>query len=123
MRAAPRVRVLVEVRAVEQREGPVVAREVRGHPVEEDSDSVAMKAVDEAAEVVRRAESRRRREVTRHLVAPRAGKWMLHPGHQLDVREAEVRDVVGELIRELEIVERPVAVSRIAPPRAEMHLV
>jgi len=38
MRAAPGVRVLVEMRAVEQRERPVVAREMSGDPVDDDAD-------------------------------------------------------------------------------------
>ena len=52
MRAAARVGVLVERRAVEARERPVVAREVRRHPVEDHADAVPVQPVDEAAEVV-----------------------------------------------------------------------
>ena len=69
------------------------------------------------------AEARGRREVAGHLVAPRAGERMLHHRHQLDVREAEVGDVVGELVGELAVAQRAVALERVAPPRAEMHLV
>ena len=76
------------------------------------------------AEVVGRAEARRRREVPGHLVAPRAGERVLHDRHQLDVREAEVgRRSRRQLVRELEVVERAVVLERVAPPRAEMHLV
>ena len=96
MRAAPRIRVLVQVRAVEERERPVVAREVRRHPVEHHADPVLVQPVDEAAEVVGRAEARRRRVVPGHLVAPGAGERVLHDRHQLDVREAEVGDVVAD---------------------------
>jgi len=48
---------------------------------------------------------------------------MLHDRHQLDVREAEVGDVGGELIGELEVVERPIALEGIPPPGTEMNLV
>jgi len=52
VRAAPRIRVLVELRAVEESERPVVAREVRRHPVEQHADPVLVQPVDERAEVV-----------------------------------------------------------------------
>ena len=89
--AAARVLVLVQRRAVEARERPGVAREVRRHPVEDHADAVRVHAVDERAEVVGRAEARRRRVVRRHLVAPRAAERVRHDRQQLDVREAEVR--------------------------------
>ena len=72
VRAAARVGVLVERGAVEARERELVAREVRRHPVEDHAEAVAVQAVDELAEVVGRAEARRRRVVAGHLVAPRA---------------------------------------------------
>ena len=59
MRAAARVLVLVERRAVEARERPLVAREVRGHPVEDHADLLPVQLVDERAEVVGIAEARR----------------------------------------------------------------
>ena len=82
-----------------------------------------MQPLDEGAEVVRRAEARRRRVVARHLVAPRARERVLHHRHQLDVREAEVEHVVGQLVGELEIREAAVALERVQAPRAEVHLV
>ena len=47
--AAARVGVLVERGPVEARERPVVAREVRRHPVEEDADPAPVERVDERA--------------------------------------------------------------------------
>ena len=82
--------VLVERGAVEAGEGPVVLREVGGHPVDDDADAALVEVVDEVAEVVGRPEPRRRREVAGHLVAPRAAERMLHHRQQLDVGEAEV---------------------------------
>ena len=118
MRAAPRVGVLVQRRAVEAGERPLVAREVRRHPVEDHADPLPVQRVDERAEVVGRAEARRRREEARHLVAPRAAERVLHHRHQLDVREAEVADVAAEVLGELGVAEALRATSRGAPRRS-----
>ena len=72
VRAAARVLVLVQRGAVEARERPGVAREVRRHPVEDHADAVGVHPVDEGAEVVGRAVARRGGEVRGDLVAPRA---------------------------------------------------
>src|SRR6266498_5375133 len=97
MRAAARVLVLVERGAVEARECPLVAREMGGHPVEDDADSLLVQLVDERPEVVGIAETCGRREVARDLVAPRAAVRVLHHRQQLDVREAEILRVGAEL--------------------------
>ena len=56
LRPEPGVGVLVQVGAVELGERPGVAREVRGHPVDDDADARLVQRVDEEAEVVRGAE-------------------------------------------------------------------
>jgi hypothetical protein len=122
VRAAARVGVLVERGPVEARKRELVAREVRRHPVEDHADAVLVQAVDELAEVVRIAVGRHGREVARHLVAPRARERMGHHRQQLHVGEAHVVHVGRELVGELEVGERAILV-RIAPPRAEVHLV
>ena len=123
VRAAPRVVVLVERGPVEAGEGEVVAREVRGDPVEDHAEPVLVQAVDELAEVVGRAVARGRGEVARDLVAPRAAERVRHHRQQLDVGEAHVLRVGGELVRQLEVGERAAALVRVQPPRAEMDLV
>ena len=123
MRAAARVRVLVQRRAVEAGEREVVAREVRRHPVEDHAEAVRVQPVDELPEVVGRAEARRRGEVARDLVAPRAGERMGHHRHQLDVGEPHVARVGGQLVGQLEVVQRAVALERVEPPGAEVDLV
>ena len=50
VRAAARVLVLVQRRAVEAREGELVAREVGRHPVEDHAEARAVEAVDERAQ-------------------------------------------------------------------------
>src|SRR5690606_7854429 len=70
---------------------------------------------------LRRPVTRRRREITDALVAPRPVERMLHHGQELDVCEPHLRDVVGEGLRDLAIAEPSPVVP--PPPRAEMHLV
>ena len=91
MLAAARILVLVQGRAVEAGQRPVVLREVRRHPVEDHADPGLVHPVDEGAEVVGRAEPRGRGEIAGHLVAPRRRIGMLHHRQQLDMREAEAR--------------------------------
>ncbi len=95
--AAPRVRVLVERRAVELAERELVAREVRRDPVDDHADAALVEAVDHLAQVVGGALDRRRREVRGHLVAPRARERVRHHRQQLDVGEAHLLDVVAQL--------------------------
>ncbi len=121
--AAARVLVLVQRGAVEAREPELVAREVRRHPVEDHADAVLVHAVDELAEVVGRAVERRGREVAGHLVAPRALERVRHHRQQLDVRVAQVLDVRAQLVGELEVGERAVALERVEPPGPQVDLV
>ena len=80
-------------------------------------------AVDELAQLVRRAVGRSGREVAGDLVAPGAAERVRHHRQQLDVREAHVLHVCRELVGELEIGERAVVLERVQPPRAEVDLV
>ena len=123
VRAAARILVLVERGAVEPREREVVAREVRRHPVEDHAEPVLVQPVDELAQVVGRAVARRGREVAGHLVAPGAAERVRHHRHQLDVREAHVARVRRQLVGQLEVRERAVALERVQPPGAEVDLV
>ena len=65
--------------------------------------------VDQRHQVLGRAVARGRREVAGRLVAPRAVERVLGERHQLDVGEAEPRDVLDELRRDLAIRQRAVA--------------
>ena len=115
--------MLVEGRSVEPGQGEVVAREVGGDPVEDHADAVAVQAIDELPQLVGRAMAWSGGEVARHLVAPGAAERMRHHRQQLDMGEAHVLGVVGELVGQLEVGEGAVAVERIQPPRAEVNLV
>ena len=114
--APARVCVLVQRCAVELRQCPLVAREVRGHPVDDHAVAVLVQVVDEPAEVVGGAEPRGRRVVRGDLVAPRPAERVLGDRQQLDVGEAGLVEVVDELLGHL-------AVAQPRPPRAEVHLV
>ena len=115
VRAAPRVRVLVQRRAVEAGERPLVAREVGRHPVEQHADPVPVELVDELPQVVRLAQRRLRGEVPGHLVAPRGPVRVLHDRHQLDVREAELHHVLARARPRGRATRGPAATRRGAP--------
>ena len=119
--AAPRVHVLVERRAVEARQPVGILGEVAGHPVEDHAEALLMAAIDEVAEVVRRAEAAGGRIEAHHLVAPRAAERMLHHRHQLEVRVAHSA-AYGTSVSASSRYDRRSAIG-VPPPRPEMHLV
>src|SRR3990172_3972908 len=121
MDALSRVGVLVEVGPVEKAEPVGVRGKVRGHPVEDDSDTRAMEAVDQVHEVLRLAVSGGGREKSRDLVSPGRVVRMLHGGKKLDVGEAHVEDVANEFFRLLTIREESALGGLL--PRAEMDFV
>src|SRR5438874_7303847 len=64
-----------------------------------------------------------RSEVSGDLVSPRSPERVLGDGKQLDVRESQLTDVIGEMTCRLLPGERTVAFLDHAAPRAEVHLV
>ena len=114
--AEPGVGVLVEGQSVEACERPLVGGEVAGHPVEQDADAGPVQLVDEVAEVVGPPPPRARGVVAGHVVAPRRHVGVLHDRQELDVGEAQVTDVVDEVLREA-------VVAGVLTPGAEVHLV
>ena len=119
--AAARIGVLVESRAVEAAEAVRIDGKVRRHPVEDDADAGGVRAVDEAGEAGRIAEAGGRREQAGRLVAPGRVERVLGDRQELDMGEAEIRDIGDQLVGELVIGEE--AAVGAAPPRAEMDLV
>ena len=79
--------------------------------------------VDEVGEVVGRAEPRRRGEVADRLVTPAPVERVFGDRHQLDVREVRVVEVGDELVGQLAIIEKPIAVLAASFPRAQVNLV
>ena len=114
--AAHRVGMLVQRGAVESGQRPVVLGEVGRHPVDDHGDVPGVQVVDEVAEVVGRSEACRRRVVRRDLVTPGAAERVLGDGQELDVGEALLDGVIGQLVREF-------AVAEALAPRREVDLV
>ena len=123
VRAPARVGVLVERRAVEAREGELVAREVRRHPVEDDADAAGVQAIDERPHIVGRAVAGRGRVVAGHLIAPGAAERVGHHRQELDVGEPHVVGVGRQLVGQLGVGEQAVVLERVQPPGAEVDLV
>ena len=80
-----------------------VLREVRGHPVEKHADAVLVAMVHEVQEVGGRAVAAGDGVVADGLVAPGAVERVLGDGHQLDVREAHVLDIIHQLVGQLAV--------------------
>ncbi len=120
--ALARVGVLVEVGAVEVAEAVLVAREVRGHPVEDHTDAGLVQRVDQEHQVLGRAEPGRGGEVAGGLVAPGAVERVLGERQELHVGEPLLEHVVAQHGGELAVVQRPQLVLGVAP-RPEVHLV
>src|SRR5690606_15861479 len=112
------IAVLEHVRAVEERETVLGAREIRRDSIEYHAYAALVQRVDQVHQILRRPVTRRRREIADALVAPRPVERMLHHGQELDVCEPHLRDVVGEGLRDLAIAEPSPVVP--PPPRAEM---
>ena len=70
MKALPRVSVLEKVRAVKIRKAVLIRREMRRHPVENDTDIVLVENIDHRHKLRRPAESARRSKIPQSLIAP-----------------------------------------------------
>ncbi len=100
VRAFARVCVLVKRGAVEPGQRPVVAREMRRHPVNDHADAGLVQGVDQELEIVGRAVAARRRVEAGDLVTPRRIKRVFRHRHELHVREAHLLDVFDQRLRQ-----------------------
>jgi len=89
-----------------------------------------VQVVDEELEVLGRPEAARRRKVARDLEAPRASVGLLGEREQLDVREAHIEVVVGQVDRHLAVGQEAsffhrarLMALRLMFPRAQVDLV
>ena len=85
--------MLVEMCSVEKSEPVFVVGEMRGHPVQDDSDAVLMQAIDEIHEILGSAVPAGGREKAGYLVSPGTVEGMLHDGQEFHVGEARARDI------------------------------
>src|SRR3984893_18583752 len=108
------------MRAVEVDQAMLVGGKMRGDPVENNTDTKLVQMIDEIHQVFRRAIARGGRKVTRGLISPGAVKRMLRDGHELDMGEAEVLEVVAQRMRKFPITEK---VAVLSAPGSEMHFV
>ncbi len=104
------------MRPIKAREPVRVLREVRGDPVEQYAHTALVHVIDEILEVLGRPIPTRGGEVPGDLVPPGAIERMLHHGHQLDVREPHIQHIVRELVGELAVAKRAIALLRDAAP-------
>ena len=123
VKALPGVLVLVQVRAVEVGEREPVRRKVGRHPVEDHTDATLVQVVHQEHEVLGRPEAAGGSKVARGLVTPGRVVGVLHDRQELQVGEAHLLAVVGQLRGHLPIAQPAVAVGRCAHPRAEVDLV
>src|SRR6266568_2716094 len=123
MGALARVRVFIEMGAIELGEAVGVTREMRGSPVENDSDAGLVTTIHKLHEFGGCAEAAGGGIVAKSLIPPGAVIGMFHDGKQLDVRVAEIHDVGDELVAELVVAEPAIVILRDAPPGAEVDFV
>ena len=123
MKTFARVGVLIEVSAVKTRQPVAIGREMRRHPIHEDSDAPLMQVIHQKHEVLRRAVTAGRRKISRGLVTPRPVKRMLGQRHELDVREAHLPAIGGQFQGQLPIGQPAAPFLGHAHPGARMHFV
>ena len=100
MEAESRVGVFVQVGAVELGEPVGVGGEMGWDPVEHDAEAALVEVIDHEHQVLRLAVPAGGGEVPRRLIAPRTVERVLHHGHQLDMGETGLLEVIGQLHRE-----------------------
>ena len=121
MLALARVGVFVESGTVEEDQPVCILREVRGNPIDDHTDSRLMTGIHEILEIIGCAETRGRREIPDHLVAPRPGVRIFHHRQQLDVRVAHLLHIFHEFHGQLAVGKH--LTHRAAHPAFQMDLV
>ena len=121
VRALARVFMLVERRAVETCQRPLVAREMRRDPIHQQTDAGLVHRIDEILKIVRSAEATGGRIKSGHLVAPRRIKRVFRDRKEFHVGEAHLLHVVNQRAGNLAVTER--FGQRFLPPGTEMHFV
>ena len=109
--------------AVEAGQAVRVGWEMRGDPVEDDTETGGVKRLDETHEVARRSEPAAWCEKAERLVAPRSAEGILGDRQKLDVGEIHFREVRDKMF-DREIPNRSaMAMMLWFKPRPDMNLV
>src|SRR6266404_1200138 len=116
MLAFARIRVLVQMSAVEIGQAVPVLWKVSGHPIQNYTYAVAMTVIDEIHEVVGLAVPAGRREVADRLIAPASVVRMFSHRQQLDVRVAHLLHILDEVVSKLTVVEIAASLFRRSHP-------
>ena len=106
--------------AVETGQAVLVLGEVRRHPVHDQADAVLVELVHQIAEIVGVAVAGGGGVVARHLVAPGAVVGVFRDRQELDMGEAHVPAVVGQLVGDLAVYR---AEAGQTAPGADVHLI
>src|SRR3990172_4182568 len=123
VKAFLRVRVLVEMRAVEVGKAVLIAREMGRHPVEDHADAVLVQTIHEFHKVLGVPVPARGREVPRGLVTPGSIEGMLHHGQELHVGEAHLFNIWYKKVCKLTVGQMTAAPLRGPPPRTRVDLI
>src|SRR5262249_49911777 len=103
MKSLARIRVLVEVRAVEKAQSVLVGGKVRWHPIENHADASGVQMIDEVHKVLGRAIACGGRKIAGGLIAPRSVERMLGNRHEFNMREAELIQIIAQRMRKLAV--------------------
>ncbi len=115
--------MVVQMRAVEQRQAVGVVRKMRGGPIHDDAEPGLMCRVDEGHEIFRRAVPAGGGEIPRGLVSPGAVEGMLRNRHQLQMRIAEILGIGNQPVRQFPIGEPSMLFFGNAHPRSQVNFV
>ena len=97
------VRVLVEGFSVEVRQSVGVLGEMRGHPIQNHTDSMAVEVVDKVHEVGRGAVAGGGGKIPRHLIPPGAVERIFGDRHKLYMRVTHLLNIRNKLVRQFTI--------------------
>src|SRR5690606_2420667 len=88
MKSLTHIGIFVGVVAIKHVQSMCIVREMRGHPIQNDTNPFLMKSIDKSHEPLRISETRCGSIITCNLIPPAAIKRVFCNGHELYVRKA-----------------------------------
>ena len=98
--------MFVDGGSVEARQGPIVAWEMGGYPIDNDADACFVERIDEKLKIFWRSVPAGGRIESGDLVSPGGIKSMLGDGHEFVVGEGHFFEVIDQRLGKLAIAER-----------------